>query len=35
MVVNVLSVTVSRPNIDSYVFVRAEERTEQVSVDPE
>lgn len=26
---------VSRPNMDSYVFIRAVERTEQVNVDPE
>ena len=27
--------TVLRPNMDSYVFIRAVERTEQVKVDPE
>ena len=26
---------VLRPNMDSYVFIRAVERTEQVKVDPE
>ena len=27
--------TVLRPNMDSYVFIRAVEKTEQVNVDPE